>query len=117
MALTQKQTVLNMLKAAGSFGVRSDTYIKDYMPRAAARIQELKDEGYNITSEREGKYTRWTLVGSRGAGTEKAPSGAPASSEAARIASQLTPGAPGEPGTSRSVPSFFDSDADWSDAA
>lgn len=59
--MTQKQKVLAMLKAAGSFGVRSDAYIRDFMPRAAARIKELRDEGYNITSEREGKYTRWTL--------------------------------------------------------
>jgi len=85
MGLTQKQTVLAMLKAAGKFGVRSDTYIRDYMPRAAARIQEVKDEGYNITSEREGKYTRWTLQEQRGVadvrtarGVEANPPGASA---------------------------------------
>lgn len=62
--VTQKARVLQMLKAAGSDGVRSDAFIREYMPRAAARVQELKDEGVEITSEREGKYVRWTLVGS-----------------------------------------------------
>jgi hypothetical protein len=32
-------------------------------PRAAARIQELKGSGVEISSEREGKYVRYRLVG------------------------------------------------------
>ena len=138
--MTQKQKVLAMLKAAGSFGVRSDTYLQDYIPRAAARIKELREEGWDIQSEREHQYVRYTLVGSS-AGMKCDPVGIPgdptpdgvapvdkigrfrdqgalrpasvASSEAELTASQLTPGASGEPGTPRSIPSFFDSDADW----
>jgi len=59
--MTQKERILAMLKAHGSDGVRSDLFIKNFMPRAAARVQELKDEGHDISSEREGKYVRWTL--------------------------------------------------------
>lgn len=61
---TQKERVLSMLRAAGSFGVRSDTYLAEYIPRAAARIKELREEGYEITSEREKQFTRYVLVGS-----------------------------------------------------
>lgn len=61
--MTQRKRVLAILKAAGRHGVRSDIFIADHLPRAAARVGELKDEGYNITSEREGKWTRYTLVG------------------------------------------------------
>ena len=60
--MTQRDRVLEMLKAAGQNGVRSDHFIANYMPRAAARVQELKEQGYEISSEREGKYTRWTLL-------------------------------------------------------
>jgi len=60
--MTQRERVLQMLREAGPKGIRSDECIKDFMPRAAARVQELKDEGYEISSEREGKYTRWTLT-------------------------------------------------------
>lgn len=66
--MTQREIVLQTLKAAGPAGVRSDTFIKDFMPRAAARIQELKDAGHEIRSEREGKYVRWVLVGSSAGG-------------------------------------------------
>ena len=59
--MTQRQRILRMLEEAGPRGIRSDECIKDYMPRAAARVQELKDQGYPISSEREGKYVRWTL--------------------------------------------------------
>ena len=126
---SQKDRVLSMLKAAGKFGVRSDTYIAEFMPRAAARIKELRDEGYEISSEREGKFVRWTLVGSGGevatvaaARDVKAPGlscDSSASSERPSDVSQLRPGASGEPGTSRSVPSLFDADdcVDWGEAA
>lgn len=59
--MTQKQRILAQLKAAGGLGIRSDVCIRDFMPRAAARIQELKEDGWDISSEREGKYCRWTL--------------------------------------------------------
>jgi len=59
---TQKETVLNMLKAAGNFGVRSDTYLAEYIPRAAARVRELREEGYEITSEKEKQFVRYTLI-------------------------------------------------------
>jgi len=66
---TQKETVLNMLKAAGNFGVRSDTYLAEYIPRAAARVKELREEGYEITSEREQQFVRYTLQAPRGVET------------------------------------------------
>jgi len=59
--MTQRDRILRALEAAGSKGVRSDAFIADFMPRAAARVQELKDEGYDISSEREGRWVRWTL--------------------------------------------------------
>ena len=103
--MTQKQKVLGMLRAAGTFGVRSDTYIKDYMPRAAARIQELKDEGHNITSEREGKYTRWTLVGSSAGGRT--------SQEPDRDGGTPRLRHPSVASSERSTPSMFDCDVEW----
>lgn len=60
--MTQRERILSMLRAAGSEGVRSDEFIKSYMPRAAARVQELKDSGYEISSEREGKFCRYVLT-------------------------------------------------------
>lgn len=68
--MTQKATVRRWLEEAGDNGILSKTFIASYMPRAAARIQELKDEGVQISSEREGKYTRYRLVGCS-AGTQK----------------------------------------------
>lgn len=60
--MTQKERVFSMLKRAGTNGVSSKEFIASYMPRAAARIQELKDSGVEISSEREGKFCRYTLV-------------------------------------------------------
>lgn len=60
--MTQRERVLKMLTEAGPRGVRSDTFIANFMPRAAARVQELKEDGHEISSEREGKYCRWTLT-------------------------------------------------------
>ena len=74
--MTQRDRILRALELAGPKGVRSDAFIKDFMPRAAARVQELKDEGYDITSEREGKFCRWTLnVGSSTEGRDQAEPG------------------------------------------
>lgn len=62
--LTQKDRVYFALRDAGESGVRSDVFFKLHMPRAAARILELRAEGHQIEATREGKYTRYTLVGS-----------------------------------------------------
>jgi hypothetical protein len=77
--MTQKQRVLNALKAAGGVGIRSDVFIRDFMPRAAARIQELKDEGWDISSERDGKFVVWRLenVGSSTEGRDQAGTSIP----------------------------------------
>lgn len=61
--MTQRETVLQMLRDAGEKGIRSDEFFKAFMPRAAARIQELRDSGVEISSEREGKYVRYRLLG------------------------------------------------------
>ena len=64
--MTQRERIHSMLKAAGSSGIRSDEFFNAYMPRAAARIQELRDSGVEITSEREGKFVRYTLQNTEG---------------------------------------------------
>lgn len=89
--MSQKATVLRMLRDAGPEGVSSKTFIAQYMPRAAARIQELKDSGENIVTERDGKYVIYKLVG-QGAGT---PQGAPSS-----VLSGQSPGTTDQPATS-----------------
>lgn len=70
-----------MLKTAGSKGIRSDAFFEAHLPRAAARIKELRDEGHNIISEKEGKFCRYRLAeasesgcGLEQAGTEFDPS-------------------------------------------
>lgn len=118
---SQKDKVLALLKAAGSFGVRSDTYLAEHIPRAAARVRELREEGYEITSEREKQFVRYVLVGST-ADTER-PAGGRGVDERApglcgRASRQTVSSASSEasaPGIapSRSVPSFFDLDSDW----
>lgn len=72
--MTQRQKVLRMLQNAGPKGIRSDEFFKAYMPRAAARIQELRDEGHDIQSEREGKYVRYVLLAGVGAVTQRGES-------------------------------------------
>jgi hypothetical protein len=59
--MTQRECVYSMLKTAGSKGVRSDEFFKAYMPRAGARIYELRAEGHEITSEPERQFVRYTL--------------------------------------------------------
>jgi len=116
--MTQKERVLRMLKDAGPEGVRSDEFIKQYMPRGAARIQDLKDEGVFITSEREGKYTRYRLIGNAGVDSGPAPG------QVVVRAAVDSGVAAGDPPTSlappdRSVPSMFDPDdcLDWNGRA
>lgn len=73
--MTQKERVHKMLKDAGPKGVRSDEFFREYMPRAAARIMELKAEGVEIETEREGKFVRYTLAGVDGRGPESRDQG------------------------------------------
>lgn len=61
--MTQRQTILRMLKDAGSEGVRSDTFYRAFIPRFAARVWELRQEGYEITSEHEQRFVRYRLKG------------------------------------------------------
>lgn len=133
VALTQKQKVLGMLRAAGRFGVRSDTYLAEFIPRAAARICELREDGWEITSEREHQFVRYTLQEQRGVADvrpvregEANPPGASAwagnrlestkgtgQAEELGDKTEVLAAAPEE----RSVPSMFDPDADWNEAA
>jgi hypothetical protein len=76
---TQKERILNSLKAAGGLGVRSDVYIRDFMPRAAARVAELRAEGFDISSEPEDGFTRWTLTEGRRSGSSGSITAKPAS--------------------------------------
>lgn len=62
--LTQKDRVLYALRDAGEAGLRSDIFLKLSIPRAAARVKELREEGHQISSVREQQFTRYTLVGS-----------------------------------------------------
>lgn len=62
MTLTQKQRVHYMLRDAGSYGVRSDLFLSVGIPRAAARVKELREEGLQITSEREEQFVRYILT-------------------------------------------------------
>jgi hypothetical protein len=64
--MSQKATVLKMLRNAGERGVRSDEFIRSYMPRGCARVLELKEDGYEIEDTREGKYKRFVLRGEVG---------------------------------------------------
>lgn len=61
--MNQRERVLSMLKKAGAEGVRSDTFYAAYLPRPGARIFELRQEGYEITAERERQFVRYKLVG------------------------------------------------------
>lgn len=97
-----------MLKDAGSEGVRSDAFVAAYMPRAAARIKELRDSGYKISSEHEKQFVRYRLE-SAGNGAGDTPlEGAQQRSDlcapgAVSNASKLT-GVPSQGGASESPP-------------
>jgi len=67
--LTQKEIVLKMLEVGGDKGVHSFSFIQARIPRVAARICELRAEGYEITSKREllhgsAEGVRYQLIGS-----------------------------------------------------
>ena len=50
---THKQRILEMLQEAGDRGVHSFTLANSVTFRASARINDLKNDGYNITSKHE----------------------------------------------------------------
>lgn len=52
--MTQKELILRALQDAGPFGLTSMEILDLCGPaRAAARVQELRDEGHNIETRRE----------------------------------------------------------------
>ena len=62
---TQVERVLQILRVAGEYGVLSSRFLELHLPRAAARVRELKDAGWEISSEREGGFCRYVLIGRR----------------------------------------------------
>lgn len=121
---TQKEQVLSMLTAAGSWGLRSDVFLTHRIPRAAARINELRQDGYEISSEHEKQFVRYVLLGEppradAGSGAGALPQQA-GSRTRASVASGESPPSPaeGEPPASlfelpplRSPSAFRDSEA------
>lgn len=65
---TQKDRVLAMLRTHGKYGIRSDRFLEVGIPRAAARIWELRGEGHEISGEREKQFIRYYLANSAGVG-------------------------------------------------
>jgi len=50
--MSQRTTILQMLEDAGSEGVTGNQFYAACLPRFAARIKELRDRGYEISTER-----------------------------------------------------------------
>ena len=60
--MSQKTQILNMLQRAGDRGVTGNEFYANYLPRFAARIKELRDQGYEISTERvDGNHFVYTL--------------------------------------------------------
>lgn len=70
---SQKERVLAMLRTYGKYGVRSDRFLEVGIPRAAARILELRNEGHEISGERDKQFVRYYLANSAGFGTGVPP--------------------------------------------
>lgn len=51
--MTQRDIVLKALRDAGDRGVHSFEFLELQIPRAAARVLELRENGHTITSTRE----------------------------------------------------------------
>jgi len=51
--VTQRDIVLKALRDAGDRGVHSFEFLELQIPRAAARVLELRENGHTITSTRE----------------------------------------------------------------
>lgn len=68
MKTSQRERVLSWLRRRGQRGVHSFELVKDGMPRAAAVVHKLREEGYIIDSPREtfnggeSKGVRYILV-------------------------------------------------------
>lgn len=65
--MTQRQRVLHLLREAGDRGVHSFEMIQLGIPRVAARVHELQQDGHTIRSERSrfqgtAEGSRYTLV-------------------------------------------------------
>lgn len=115
---TQKDRVLKMLRSAGKAGVRSDVFLGARIPRAAARVLELRQEGYEITAERERQFCRYKLRESAGvgAGNPPLPSTASAAQEGEarlRPSASVNPGGSSLPGRQQTretgePPTLFD---------
>jgi len=52
--VSQKQRILQMLEEAGERGVEGNEFYRACLPRFAARIKELRDQGYDISTRRIG---------------------------------------------------------------
>ena len=64
MGLTQRERVLSMLTEAGDEGVPTASFLREMIPRFSARIEELREAGHTIRSERVSSGSwRYTLVG------------------------------------------------------
>lgn len=51
--ISQKQMILTMLQAAGKDGLSNKELYRQYMPRFAARINELRKDGYDIETVKD----------------------------------------------------------------
>ena len=51
--MTQSTLILAMLRDAGERGIHSFELLEAHMPRAAARVSELRAQGFDITAEHE----------------------------------------------------------------
>jgi hypothetical protein len=110
-----------MLKNAGAAGVRSDRFLAEdvRIPRVAARIKDLRDQGYAIEAEREDKFVRYYLSVGVGGAAPEALAAAPHSGEDSTGGLGPASESSGEPPAlfERRVPSMFDADVSWEDAA
>jgi hypothetical protein len=81
VAVTQQDRVLHMLRTAGARGVTNAQFATAYLPRFSARIKELRERGFDITTERlgEGRF-RYVLHTTERAGvSHHARDGGPSS--------------------------------------
>lgn len=92
---TQRQCVLEMLQSAGDKGVHSFTFIQARIPRVAARVCELREEGHRIESTREALHgaaegVRYTLNAGVGAEGSNACAGCLSPPSEARMDRELS---------------------------
>lgn len=80
--MTQRERVLAMLTEAGPAGVHSFVFFEERMPRAAAVVHKLRQDGYDIVSRTEtlrggAKGVRYFLRGRASAVPSPVPSAEP----------------------------------------